>query len=216
MTEREGFLARWSRLKKAGAAASSNPRTSAPGQATAGSTADMTASPGFDIASLPPIESLTAQSDIRPFMRAGVPAQLQQAALRATWAADPTIRDFIGISDSQWDFNDPAAMPGFGPLEDAENAQLFAQRAAQLRTGPATLSAVTEPLPQLGGSRRDGHLDRVWLSCTAPEKAPPPVETNSPVALQPTFAAATGPRPQPDPQQPVGARRHGSALPKST
>jgi Protein of unknown function (DUF3306) len=216
MTEREDFLARWSRLKRAGAAASSGPRTLAPGELPAGSAAAATASPNFDIASLPPIESLTAESDVRPFMQAGVPAQLQQAALRAAWVADPIIRDFIGIADSQWDFNDPAAMPGFGPLEGAETAQLFAQRAAQLRTGPATLSALTEPLPQLAGSRRDGQLDRVWLSCSAPEKTPPPVETNSPVALQPMFAAATEPRPQPDPQQPVGIRRHGSALPKST
>jgi TorA maturation chaperone TorD len=29
---------------------------------------------------------------------------------------DPAIRDFIGIAESQWDFNDPTAMPGFGPL----------------------------------------------------------------------------------------------------
>jgi hypothetical protein len=217
MTEREDFLARWSRLKSAGAAASSDPPTSAPGQATAASTADATVSAAdFDIASLPPIESLTAESDIRPFMQAGVPAQLQQAALRAAWIADPTIRDFIGIADSQWDFNDPAAMPGFGPLEGTENAQLFAQRAAQLRTGPATLSTVTDPLPQIAGSRRDGQLDRVWLSGAAPETTPPPVETNFPQAPQPMLAAVTQLRPQPDPQQPVGIRRHGSALPKST
>jgi TorA maturation chaperone TorD len=29
---------------------------------------------------------------------------------------DPAIRDFIGIAENQWDFNDPTAMPGFGPL----------------------------------------------------------------------------------------------------
>jgi hypothetical protein len=217
MTEREDFLTRWSRLKKAGAATSSDPHASASGQATAASTAEPTASAAqFDIASLPPIESLTAQSDIRPFMQSGVPAQLQKAALRAAWAADPAIRDFIGIADSQWDFNDPAAMPGFGPLEGTENAQLFAQRAAQLRTGPATLPAVTDSLPQIAGSRRDGQLDRVWLSGAAPERAPPPVETNFAQAPQPMLAAATQPRLQPDPQQPVGVRRHGSALPKLT
>jgi Protein of unknown function (DUF3306) len=227
MTEREDFLTRWSRLKKAGAATSSDPHASASGQATAASTADATAtatanaaagaaSTTFDIASLPPIESLTAQSDIRPFMQAGVPAQLQKAALRAAWAADPAIRDFIGIADSQWDFNDPAAMPGFGPLEGTENAQLFAQRAAQLRTGPATLPTVTQRPTQPAGSQRDGQLDRVWLTSTAPERNLARAETHSPPAVQPVIAPDTQPRPQPDLQQPVGGRHHGTALPKLT
>jgi hypothetical protein len=136
--------------------------------------------------------------------------------LRAAWVADPAIRDFIGIADSQWDFNDPAAMPGFGPLESTQNAQLFAQRAAQLRPGPAALPAVTDPLPQLPGSRRDGQLDRVWLSSAAPENAPPPVEANFPPAPQSMLATVAGPHPHPDLEQPVGVRRHGSALPKST
>jgi hypothetical protein len=218
MTEREDFLARWSRLKRAGAAASSDP----------GANGAANASADFDIASLPPIESLTAESDIRPFMQAGVPAQLQQAALRAAWVADPAIRDFIGIADSQWDFNDPTAMPGFGPLGGAENAELFAQRVAQLRTGPATLSAIADRLPQLAGPRRDGQLDRVWLSGAAPQTTLDGVETNSPAAPeraiatvsrsdpQPELAAVTRPHPQLDPQQPPGVRRHGSALPKAT
>jgi hypothetical protein len=237
MTEREDFLARWSRLKRAGTAASKAPEALTPGQPTAGvtieaiaaapsgstadalpnATADATAPPDFDPASVPPIESLTAQSDIRPFMQPGVPAALRQAALRAAWVADPTIRDFIGIADSQWDFNDPTAMPGFGPLDGAENEQLYAARAAQLRTGPATLPAVTARLTQpAAGSQRDGQLDRVWLTSAAPKRTPARVETHPPPAVQPTIASDTQSRPQPALQQPVGGRHHGSALPKIT
>jgi hypothetical protein len=83
----------------------------------------------FDVATLPPIESIVADSDIRPFLALGVPAELTRAALRSAWAADPAIRDFVGIAESQWDFNDPAAIPGFGPLGVAEYARALETRA---------------------------------------------------------------------------------------
>jgi hypothetical protein len=70
---------------------------------------------------LPPIETISAGSDIRPFLAAGVPADLTRAALRRAWSADPAIRDFIGLSENSWDFNAPGGVPGFGSLttEDA-------------------------------------------------------------------------------------------------
>jgi hypothetical protein len=66
----------------------------------------------FDTASLPPIPSISAGSDIRPFLSTGVPADLTRAALRRAWSVDATIRDFIGLSENSWDFNargDPSA-----------------------------------------------------------------------------------------------------------
>ena len=65
---------------------------------------------------LPPLQSITADTDIRSFLESNVPLGLAKAALRRAWVTDPAIRDFIGIAESQWDFNDPSAMPGFGPL----------------------------------------------------------------------------------------------------
>ena len=50
-----------------------------------------------------------------------MPAALTRAALRQAWASDPAIRDFIGIAENQWDFNDPTAMPGFGPMLETDN-----------------------------------------------------------------------------------------------
>ena len=81
--------------------------------------ADMPSPSVFDPASLPPIQSIVADSDIRLFLQAGVPAELTRAALRSAWTADPAIRDFIGIAESQWDFNDPATIPGFGSIKPA-------------------------------------------------------------------------------------------------
>jgi len=52
---------------------------------------------------LPPIESIDAGSDIRCFLAPGVPVELTRAALRRAWVADPTIHDFIGLSEITWD-----------------------------------------------------------------------------------------------------------------
>jgi hypothetical protein len=126
MSEHENFLSRWSRLKsESGTEGSSEEKRTVdavPGR-------DMSSAAAFDVAGLPPIESIVANSDIRPFLADGVPAELTRAALRSAWAADPAIRDFIGIAESQWDFNDPAAIPGFGPFGVAEYARALGTRA---------------------------------------------------------------------------------------
>src|SRR4051812_27366962 len=104
MTE-ENFLARWSRLKAAearkttaeavrppeppplpepSAAGIENPGEPASAEA-APAVASPTAAPSavdapFDPASLPPVESLTAESDFKPFLQDGVPKELRTAA----------------------------------------------------------------------------------------------------------------------------------------
>jgi hypothetical protein len=67
-------------------------------------------------ANLPPIESIGAGSDIRPFLVPDVPADLTRAALRRAWSTDPAIRDFIGLSENSGDFNAQDGVPGFGSL----------------------------------------------------------------------------------------------------
>ena len=76
---------------------------------------EVTAS-GFDPATLPPIESIDAQTDITVFLRSGVPEGLRLAALRRAWTVDPAIRDFKGLQENDWNFNDPNGIPGFGEL----------------------------------------------------------------------------------------------------
>ncbi len=126
MSEHENFLSRWSRLKR-----ESGTEGSSEEQRTVDTVSgtDVSSAAAFDVVGLPPIESIVADSDIRPFLADGVPAELTRAALRSAWAADPAIRDFIGIAESQWDFNDPAAIPGFGPLGVAEYARVLETRA---------------------------------------------------------------------------------------
>jgi TorA maturation chaperone TorD len=110
MSDSENFLSRWSRLKHESEVASPDKQVTSPDEDVP-----------FDPASLPPVESIVADSDIRQYLHANVPPELTRAALRSAWAADPAVRDFIGIAESQWDFNDPAAIPGFGPLQAADH-----------------------------------------------------------------------------------------------
>ena len=73
--------------------------------------------PEFDVESLPPIEAISAETDITAFMRTGVPETLKHAALRRAWAADPVIRDFVGLNENFWDAAGPDGIPGFGELD---------------------------------------------------------------------------------------------------
>ena len=49
---------------------------------------------------------------------------MTRAALRRAWTSDPAIRDFVGLVESGWDFNNPTAMAGFGAITADEVAQL--------------------------------------------------------------------------------------------
>src|SRR5262249_35605997 len=122
MTE-EDFLKRWSRRKREVAKteeAEAKPAAAPPAKESVGPKPD---EPAFDISTLPPIESITAVSDVTAFLRAGVPADITRAALRRVWTADPAIRDFVGLAENAWDFTAPDAMPGFGTLEMTDDVR---------------------------------------------------------------------------------------------
>ena len=133
MTRSENIMSRWSRMKRESdqivepVRSISGPK---PNDAEAGDfnqapvvtqPTDSPTSATLDLASLPPLQSIAAGTDIRSFLGSSVPIELTRAALRRAWVTDPAIRDFVGIAENQWDFNDPTAIPGFGPLrsEDA-------------------------------------------------------------------------------------------------
>src|SRR5262249_60674004 len=73
----------------------------------------------FDWTKLPPIESIEAGTDITGYLKTGVPPELTRAALRRVWVADPSIRDFVGLSENSWDFN-ARRVPGFGSISPHE------------------------------------------------------------------------------------------------
>jgi hypothetical protein len=157
MSEPENFIARWSRRKRAAAEDTEATKSSAAPDAApesahpsedqrkesdappASSGAPQSPEPTFDPTKLPPIETITAESDIRAFLAPGVPPELTRAALRRAWAADPKIRDFIGLSENSWDFNAPGAITGFGSLEMTDELRRqVARMVGQSLAGEAT------------------------------------------------------------------------------
>lgn len=114
MTEPDNFIRRWARLKRI--SDSAHEIETKVEVTTKQPEAEEAPDQPFDPASLPSLEQIAADTDIGAFLQSGVPAELTRAALRRAWASDPAIRDFIGIAENQWDFNDPDGIPGFGPL----------------------------------------------------------------------------------------------------
>jgi hypothetical protein len=120
----QNFLRRWSQRKRVAQRGAADRATSLEDEPHSAKTsrdprsvsATECTPPAFDPATLPPIESITATSDVRAFFAPGVPAELTRAALRRLWVTDPTIRDFVGIAENQWDFTVPDGVPGFGSL----------------------------------------------------------------------------------------------------
>jgi hypothetical protein len=111
----EGFARRWSRLKQQ---ARERPPEEAPAPDLPVTTSDQPSPDGgekpdekpFDPATLPPVESLTKESDYTLFMRPEVPEELRQKALRRLWATDPVLSAPDGFDMHTLDYN---AVPTF-------------------------------------------------------------------------------------------------------
>lgn len=256
MSEPENFIARWSRRKRDAAqaraaeqAAETEP-AAAPGPAVESSRASedqrgaRDAEPAqrgaseptaFDLSKLPPIESIAADSDIRPFLAPGVPPELTRAALRRAWSADPAIRDYVGLSENAWDFNAPGSVPGFGPLEMTD--ELRRQIARTVGRGlvgeegeekdrpvptrseqqaerpsvdtPAESAAITAEAPrQAAPSNRGSSQSRSGAPDREAHNSGPTLQRNKAVV-----ASQYDPE-SPDNDQVIAKRPHGSALPK--
>jgi hypothetical protein len=156
MTEPENILQRWSKRKLAKGdeappqrdeRAARTENKNEPAASPAQDAATTGEEKPFDLASLPSIESIDAKTDVTAFLRPEVPPELSRAALRRAWSADPAIRDFVGLVENGWDFNDPTAMPGFGPITPEEVARLATQLFGDLpaASSDAPLDAAKTP-----------------------------------------------------------------------
>jgi hypothetical protein len=108
-----------------------------------------------------------------------LPEPLAPAALRRAWLTDPAIRDFVEVAENQWDFNDPAGLPGFGPLPPGAAAE---QMAAYVLAALSQPSAAPAPSIEPPSDRpQNGQLDAVWLSTSNREPASPRAPAPTPV-----------------------------------
>jgi hypothetical protein len=208
MTLSESFVSRWARLKRS----SEIPSRTQPAETTIVQSEIAAADdPAFDPASLPSIEAIDLNTDIRGFLQSQVPAELTRAALRQAWASDPSIRDFIGIAENQWDFNDPEAIPGFGPLPEGYDVSGLLSQALGGR------ERLADAIPEIPAS-----IQQPPLTVTARQPADPGLDVRQ--------APDDGPRHLPEDgsgeralsandraeanDRPRNHRRHGSALPR--
>lgn len=169
-----------------------------------------------ELAALPALEDLTFGTDIRPFLRKGVPHALRNGALRKMWLLTPAIRDYKNPAvDYAWDWNTPGGVPGDGAAPSPERA------AQMLRDlfAPRGDAAKDEESETLEGSRQtvDGpSTDAAVQNVTRTSPAPERIEGVSDVAPESGKAAAPGAKNLekqsaiPDTFQ---RRRHGGALP---
>ena len=214
----EPFLARWSRQKKLSA-------KRPPLVAEISAEKD---GPEIDPATLPKIEDLTADSDIRVFLQRGVPEALRKLALRRMWSLDPEIRDFVEMAENQWDFNKAGGVYGlYQDLEEGSDVSLWLAQAAQSVPNHEQIPKLATPTP-IEPAALPSNTIEIATQHDAPaqanESAGPPMQDSSPqdvaepipsdtsqvaeMAAQPSPAAASVQHPCM-----TSRRRHGGALP---
>ena len=59
---------------------------------------------------LPDIDSLSTDSDFKPFLKKGVPKELRNRAMRKLWQVDPAFGHLDGLNDYDGDFTDAATV----------------------------------------------------------------------------------------------------------
>jgi hypothetical protein len=251
MSDQEPFLSRWSRRKRSADAADgagdadgpapdpagkpdvdgvvaergTEARGGPPGDALGG------AQPPFDLASLPPLESISATTDIRAFLAPGVPPELTRAALRRVWIADPAIRDFVGLAENSWDFNAAGSVAGFGTLEmtDELRSRITEMVGRSLmpeapdrepsreRSGHDTVSAA-EPAPVPDEPTNEGAKSPAVTPVAMQEDLPTSHSSScnfsTPTPDEQVFLAVQNSPRKPDYVRSTGSRRHGRALPE--
>jgi hypothetical protein len=229
MTDRDeaskGFLERWSR-KKIDAEREVPATPAEPGAKDAcpadETPAEAAAPPAFDLASLPSLDSITAATDIRAFLTPGVPTELARAALRRAWVADPGIRDFKGLAENDWDFTDPTAMPGFGPLPPGTDitkmlTKIFGEEPTE--PGPDE-PAASEALDIARKSEPKAAVEVASLTEEHAESSSPQISTGEQQLAQSDFVqrdnntAPHNSNSDDDSEERKNRQRHGSALPQ--
>ncbi len=220
----ENFLQRWSRRKQTAAlrARGQGGADERPDVAKTeiespphGTTANPSDPPIFDLATLPPIESITATTDIRAFLDPGVPVELSRAALRRAWTSDPAIREFIGMAENQWDFTKPDSVPGFGSLElTPELRRLVSQLVGDApKEPPPPQMPIGQSIQRTAGTSVES-LPPTPVGAAGNDAAAAEYVQPQAVAQVNDDAAAQRKGQDADAGTPSALRKHGSAIPR--
>lgn len=153
----EGFLRRWSRLKREGGKSAPEKAEARPGTPPAmggEGGAAQAGDPGTlapkDL-NLPDIDSLDKDSDFTAFLRKGVPERLQRLALRKLWQSDPVFSIIDGLDDYDDDFQ-TIMEEGTAAMQKARKA---AKKLAAADDDQAEAPASEEPAPAASADAED-------------------------------------------------------------
>ena len=171
------FLSRWSRRKHAvnrgeavEKAPAEKPAEAVPAAPAANAPVEATPEP------LPPVESLTPDSDFTPFMKPGVDPATRQAALK-TLFRDPRFNVMDGLDVYIDDYSKPDPIPDewMGRLNQLARLGDFNQReaekaeAAEKAAGAPQIEAKPEQQQAVGESKADTSSDTANKDVTPPE-----------------------------------------------
>ena len=171
------------------------------------------------LAELPSLEDLTAETDLTPFLRTGVPSAMRNAALRKMWSVDPAIRDFVSEArEYAYDWNTPGGVPGLGPLLPVDDVKAMLSRLFNRDPSDEVETAADrlDEAPHVGATNEDptaGVSGGEFVSTESGEPHQAALEANVPDRDD---AANSPKRPSATPNTTVTVsrlRRHGGAMP---
>jgi hypothetical protein len=188
----EGLLARWSRRKRAAAKGevTESPAATAEDEAQANLPAEQEPA---ELPELPDPETLDASSDFKPFLRPGVPAETQRAALRRLWRLDPLYNHMDGLDDYCEDYTDKATVVK-GMRTAYRVGRGFLERAAD--------AAAPAAEPVAANSAEDADQSERLAAAAGEQASPTGVEPPAPAPPATSTAEPEAPRrPRPLPRR---------------
>jgi hypothetical protein len=197
--EKEGFVGRWSRRKKAEAGNAAAPDETPPPEADP-TPEELAAREQAIVDSLPDIESLDGDSDFSVFLKEGVPEALRHQALRKLWRVNPLMAGLDGLNDYDEDFTvlnlgveglKTAYKVGKGYLSDEEE------------TPPETARDAEVELTEEPVAAEEGEPQTAAQDTAAPTETPAEDE----VPAQREAAAKTDPQVAGSPLDGVGSKK---------
>jgi hypothetical protein len=152
--------------------------------------------------------SIDADTDITPWLARKVSDEWKNAALRQVWATTPGIRDFVGLQDYDWDFNNPNSIPGFADSVEPDVvkqvlASVFGTPKAEAEQEPAMAAEEDELHPTAPAAEPAGSIEAPPSDPVRLAEVPVPDPAGEVAAIA---EAPAGPPPR-------VARRGGGALP---
>lgn len=157
----DGFLGRWSRLKRAQTktAPPPTPIESVPASHLPAKPEEADPpKPVIRAEDLPPIEGLTMKSDISAFLQDGVPEELKNLALRKIWASDPFLANPDPLDIHNLDYTMPVLTEAVKTvyqvgrgivLPEDEKPVAAAPSESEAVPAPAAIAAPAESLAEL-------------------------------------------------------------------